>query len=120
MPQKFNIKTLVPEQILCYLKRIATYSFDFQGESTDNFNWGVRRRPLSAGEAEVEGEADITVMSQAQDSVSEKTPLLTVKKLVITILIFNQNQFYLKKGDVRRKKVIFNNDAENNGKVSRG
>lgn len=47
----------------------------FQGESTDNFNWGVRRRPLSG--ADFDG--DLTLASQAADSLSEKTPLLTIR-----------------------------------------
>ena len=46
-----------------------------QGESTDNFNWGVRRRPLSG--VGIEGE--LAISSQAADSLSEKTPLLTIR-----------------------------------------
>jgi hypothetical protein len=38
-----------------------------EGESSDNFNWGVRRRPLSeiGTEPETEGEADETIMSKS-------------------------------------------------------
>lgn len=39
-----------------------------QGESTDNFNWGVRRRPLS------EGEEREPSLRQFEESLSEKTP----------------------------------------------
>lgn len=42
--------------------------FLFQGESTDNFNWGVRRRPLS------EGEEREPSLRQFEESLSEKTP----------------------------------------------
>lgn len=54
-----------------------------KGESTDNFNWGVRRRPLS------QGEDDQTNMKQLEDSLSEKTPVLTVRK--VHICPFNHN-----------------------------
>ncbi|XP_057665202.1 protein furry isoform X1 [Diorhabda carinulata] len=50
-------------------------SESIEGESTDNFNWGVRRRPLS------QGEDDQTNLKQLEDSVSEKTPVLTVRKV---------------------------------------
>lgn len=43
-----------------------------EGESTDNFNWGVRRRPLSEGETE--GEPSLR---QLEESLSEKTPVLS-------------------------------------------
>ncbi|KAE8748600.1 furry [Frankliniella occidentalis] len=43
-----------------------------EGESTDNFNWGVRRRPLSEGETE--GEQSLR---QLEESLSEKTPVLS-------------------------------------------
>ncbi|KAJ8924572.1 hypothetical protein NQ315_000721 [Exocentrus adspersus] len=46
-------------------------SESIEGESTDNFNWGVRRRPLS------QGEDDQTNTKQLEDSLSEKTPVLT-------------------------------------------
>lgn len=39
-----------------------------EGESTDNFNWGVRRRPLS------EGEEREPSLRQFEESLSEKTP----------------------------------------------
>lgn len=38
-----------------------------EGESTDNFNWGVRRRPLS------EGEEREPSLRQFEESLSEKT-----------------------------------------------
>uniref|UniRef100_A0A8D8TGL4 Protein furry n=1 Tax=Cacopsylla melanoneura TaxID=428564 RepID=A0A8D8TGL4_9HEMI len=46
-----------------------------EGESTDNFNWGVRRRPLS------EGDENPEPRSIVEESLSEKTPLLTIRKL---------------------------------------
>lgn len=50
--------------------------FSSQGESTDNFNWGVRRRPL------LEGKTDQDVISSAhEESVSEDTPVLEKKKV---------------------------------------
>lgn len=39
-----------------------------EGESTDNFNWGVRRRPLS------EGEEKEPSLRHFEESLSEKTP----------------------------------------------
>lgn len=48
-----------------------------QGESTDNFNWGVRRRPLSEGETEGE-----TSLRQMDESLSEKTPVLSKRNRV--------------------------------------
>lgn len=54
-----------------------------QGESTDNFNWGVRRRPLS------EGEEEQPSLKQIEDSFSEKTPVLTVRK--VHVCPFNHN-----------------------------
>lgn len=47
-----------------------------EGESTDNFNWGVRRRPLSEGE----GEGDPGVRNP-EESFSEKTPILSSRKI---------------------------------------
>lgn len=47
-----------------------------QGESTDNFNWGVRRRPLSEGEGEGE-QSQLTL----EESLSEKTPVLSARKV---------------------------------------
>ncbi|KAG5899999.1 hypothetical protein JTB14_009086 [Gonioctena quinquepunctata] len=52
-------------------------SESIEGESTDNFNWGVRRRPLS------QGEDDQTIAKQLEDSLSEKTPVLTVRKRIL-------------------------------------
>ncbi|PSN33970.1 Protein furry [Blattella germanica] len=46
-----------------------------EGESTDNFNWGVRRRPLSDGETEREPS-----LRQLEESLSEKTPVLDKRK----------------------------------------
>ncbi|PNF32075.1 hypothetical protein B7P43_G05726 [Cryptotermes secundus] len=46
-----------------------------EGESTDNFNWGVRRRPLSDGETEREPS-----LRQLEESLSEKTPVLGKRK----------------------------------------
>lgn len=54
-----------------------------QGESTDNFNWGVRRRPLS------EGEEEQPSLKQVEDSISERTPILTVRK--VHVCPFNHN-----------------------------
>ncbi|RZC34682.1 Helicase C and/or DEAD domain containing protein [Asbolus verrucosus] len=53
-------------------------SESIEGESTDNFNWGVRRRPLSQGEEEHPS------LKQLEDSFSEKTPMLTVRKRLMT------------------------------------
>ncbi|KAG8288319.1 hypothetical protein J6590_108208 [Homalodisca vitripennis] len=47
-----------------------------EGESTDNFNWGVRRRPLSEGEGE--GEPS---QRNLEESLSEKTPVLSSRKI---------------------------------------
>uniref|UniRef100_A0A1B6DZ54 Protein furry n=1 Tax=Clastoptera arizonana TaxID=38151 RepID=A0A1B6DZ54_9HEMI len=47
-----------------------------EGESTDNFNWGVRRRPLSEGECE--GEPSLR---NPEESLSEKTPILSTRKI---------------------------------------
>lgn len=45
-----------------------------EGESTDNFNWGVRRRPLS------EGDQDQPSLRLLEESISEKTPILSKRK----------------------------------------
>ncbi|XP_068083711.1 protein furry [Anabrus simplex] len=50
-----------------------------EGESTDNFNWGVRRRPLSDGETEREPS-----LRQLEESLSEKTPVLSKRKRGVT------------------------------------
>ena len=48
--------------------------FYFQGESVDNFNWGVRRPSLSRLEGDEErGEASL---SSAMNSLSDVTPVL--------------------------------------------
>ena len=48
--------------------------FFFQGESVDNFNWGVRRPSLSRLEGDEErGEASL---SSAMNSLSDVTPVL--------------------------------------------
>lgn len=45
-----------------------------EGESTDNFNWGVRRPPLC------EGDQDQASLKQLEESVSERTPVLNKRK----------------------------------------
>lgn len=54
-----------------------------KGESTDNFNWGVRRRPFN------QGEEDQQNLRQLEDSLSEQTPVLTVRK--VHVCPFNHN-----------------------------
>ena len=46
-----------------------------EGETSDNFNWGVRRRPLSeiGTEPETEGEADETIMSKRESRNNSET-----------------------------------------------
>ena len=52
----------------------AQNDFFFQGESVDNFNWGVRRPSLSRLEGDEErGEASL---SSAMNSLSDVTPVL--------------------------------------------
>lgn len=48
-----------------------------EGESTDNFNWGVRRRPLSEGDSEPLTKTHSNVNDE---SVSEKTPTMAKKR----------------------------------------
>lgn len=48
----------------------------FQGETTDNFNWGVRRRPLLDGQVERD-----PLSSAMEESVSEDTPVLSKKRV---------------------------------------
>lgn len=48
-----------------------------EGESTDNFNWGVRRRPLSEGDSEP---LTKTPSNVNDESVSEKTPTMSKKR----------------------------------------
>lgn len=48
-----------------------------EGESTDNFNWGVRRRPLSEGDSEPLTKTHSNVNDE---SVSEKTPTMSNKR----------------------------------------
>ncbi|XP_035794162.1 protein furry-like isoform X3 [Anopheles albimanus] len=57
-------------------------SESIEGESTDNFNWGVRRRPLSEGENEQHSlsGAGRTLHSNVDESLSEKTPVLNRRK----------------------------------------
>ncbi|XP_055383655.1 protein furry isoform X2 [Condylostylus longicornis] len=55
-------------------------SESIEGESTDNFNWGVRRRPLSEG-----GDSEPVTGSKGghsthEESLSEKTPILRKRK----------------------------------------
>lgn len=52
-------------------------SESIEGESTDNFNWGVRRRPLSEGDSEP---LTKTPSNVNDDSVSEKTPVMSKKR----------------------------------------
>ncbi|XP_024082202.1 protein furry isoform X2 [Cimex lectularius] len=47
-----------------------------EGESTDNFNWGVRRRVLSEGDGELD-----PALRVLEESVSETTPVLSARKL---------------------------------------
>ncbi|XP_055323770.1 protein furry isoform X11 [Sitodiplosis mosellana] len=51
-------------------------SESIEGESTDNFNWGVRRRPLSDSEP-ITGSKGHSVM---EESLSEKTPILNKRR----------------------------------------
>uniref|UniRef100_A0A182YPI0 Protein furry n=1 Tax=Anopheles stephensi TaxID=30069 RepID=A0A182YPI0_ANOST len=59
-------------------------SESIEGESTDNFNWGVRRRPLSEGENEPHslsaGGARTSHSSNIDESLSEKTPIFNRRK----------------------------------------
>lgn len=48
-----------------------------EGESTDNFNWGVRRRPLSEGDSEPLTKTHSNINDE---SVSEKTPTMSKKR----------------------------------------
>lgn len=52
-------------------------SESIEGESTDNFNWGVRRRPLSEGDSEPITKTHSNVNDE---SVSEKTPVMGKKR----------------------------------------
>lgn len=49
---------------------------NFQGESTDNFNWGVRRRVLSEGDGEID-----PALRVQEESLSETTPVLSARKV---------------------------------------
>jgi len=60
-----------------------------QGESTDNFNWGVRRLPLGGNDpttADARGGVAAVYLAgadgvcQVEESVSEQTPMLNAKK----------------------------------------
>ncbi|XP_025416970.1 protein furry isoform X3 [Sipha flava] len=52
-----------------------------EGESTDNFNWGVRRLPLGGNDtAAVQGSLNATGVSHVEESVSEQSPMLRAKK----------------------------------------
>uniref|UniRef100_A0A182PTQ1 Protein furry C-terminal domain-containing protein n=1 Tax=Anopheles epiroticus TaxID=199890 RepID=A0A182PTQ1_9DIPT len=59
-------------------------SESIEGESTDNFNWGVRRRPLSEGENEPHSlsaaGARTSHSSNIDESLSEKTPVFNRRK----------------------------------------
>jgi hypothetical protein len=52
-------------------------SESIEGESTDNFNWGVRRRPLSEGDSEPISKPSANINDE---SVSEKTPTMSKKR----------------------------------------
>lgn len=57
-------------------------SESIEGESTDNFNWGVRRRPLSDGDSEpITSSKGHSVM---EESLSEKTPILNKRRVRTT------------------------------------
>lgn len=50
-----------------------------EGESTDNFNWGVRRRPLSEGDSEpVTGSSKIP--SGLDENLLDKTPVMSKRR----------------------------------------
>lgn len=55
-----------------------------QGESTDNFNWGVRRLPLQGGNdcaTAAPGSVNVTgATCPVEESVSEQTPVTNAKK----------------------------------------
>lgn len=54
-------------------------SESIEGESTDNFNWGVRRRPLSEGDSEpLTGSKGHSVLDE---SLSEKTPVMNKRRV---------------------------------------
>ncbi|XP_041767817.1 protein furry isoform X6 [Anopheles merus] len=58
-------------------------SESIEGESTDNFNWGVRRRPLSEGENEPHSLSAAGVRAShtnIDESLSEKTPMFNRRK----------------------------------------
>lgn len=56
-------------------------SESIEGESTDNFNWGVRRRPLSDGDSEPIAGSLSKGHSTLDESLSEKTPILSKRRL---------------------------------------
>lgn len=83
-------------------------SESIEGESTDNFNWGVRRRPLSDGDSEpITGSKGMEMMSLSntlfiliftilsylfvglvvEESLSEKTPILNNRRRVSSLKI---------------------------------
>lgn len=62
-------------------------SESIEGESTDNFNWGVRRRPLSDGDSEPITGASGSLskghsggVGALDESLSEKTPILSKRR----------------------------------------
>lgn len=58
-------------------------SESIEGESTDNFNWGVRRRPLSDGENDpIGGKGHLTL----DESLSEKTPILSKRRVNVRLI----------------------------------
>lgn len=61
----------------CIVRRVFS-----QGESTDNFNWGVRRLPLGGSDSAAAqgGAVHVVGVSQVEESVSEQTPMQNAKK----------------------------------------
>lgn len=57
-------------------------SESIEGESTDNFNWGVRRRPLSEGDSEplASGSKSHSIM---EESFSEQTPTMSKRRVSV-------------------------------------
>jgi len=52
-----------------------------QGESTDNFNWGVRRLPLGGNDTAAQGGAvNATGVSRAEESAGEQRAVSRAKK----------------------------------------
>ncbi|XP_055840446.1 protein furry isoform X2 [Episyrphus balteatus] len=56
------------------------YEDSIAGESTDNFNWGVRRHQLFDGDSDTVGGGGSKGISNLDESYSDKTPILTKRK----------------------------------------